>query len=86
MLVSTWCPFQMWMNVSKRISDSSVKEKELYVTIATDHTIVNVNKDFAWTCTSNTVLVRCFVGNRLTRGARAGAQTSNEKAKLPDLL
>lgn len=57
----------MWMNVGKSISDSSVREKELYVRTATDHTNANVNKDFTWTYTSNTVLVSgCFVGNRLT--------------------
>ena len=47
----------MWMNVGKSISDSSVREKELYVRTATDHTNANVNKDFTWTYTSNTVLV-----------------------------
>lgn len=57
----------MWMNVGKSISDSSVREKELYVRTVTDHTNANVNKDFTWTYTSNTVLVsRCFIGNRLT--------------------
>ena len=57
----------MWMNVDKSIYDSSVREKEPSVRTATDHTNANVNKDFTWTYTSNTVLVsRCFVGNRLT--------------------
>ena len=67
MLLSIRCLFQMWMNVGKSISDSSVREKELYVRTVTDHTNANVNKDFTWTYTSNAVLVsRCFVGNRLT--------------------
>ena len=57
----------MWMNVGKSIYDSSVREKEPYVRTAADHTNANVNKDFTWTYTSNTVLVSgCSVGNRLT--------------------